>query len=289
MLVRSLAALLVATAATTVAREPVVITLAASATPPAPEVTVAHVATLSGGNARERGKMAALDLTDRRAGASVSRKQVGYRLRLAGFSEDEFVLVGADKVAIGVPRRAITVDEVTAVAKAELARLLGTPADEQSFALAQPVLVKLPEVSDDDRVEITAVPHIATVRPGRTQMDMTVKVNGTTKLTFSVVLTTDTPAATPTTAGSAEVVPAGGVRAKPAGNQFAADAVLVRALQPVRLVVNADGMRLEAVAEAMQDGKVGQQIKVRNPSSKKVVTGTVVGANEVEVAVGGSR
>ncbi len=288
MLIRSIAALLVVTAAA-FARDPVVVTLADSATPPASEVTVGHVATLSGGTAKARAKIAALDLTDRRAGASVSRKQVGYRLRLAGFSEDEFVLVGADKVVIGVPRRGISVDEVAAVAKTELARLLGTAADEQAFTLAQPVLVKLPEVSDDDRVEITAVPHTAPVRPGRTQMDMTVKVNGTTKLTFSVVLAPDTHAAPPATAGSAEVVPAGGVRAKPAGNQFAADAVLVRALQPVRLVVNADGMRLEAVAEAMQDGKVGQQIKVRNPSSKKVVTGTVVGANEVEVAAGGNK
>ena len=288
MLIRSFAVLLVVTAAA-FAREPVVVTLADSATPPAPEVTIGHVATLAGGTAKARAKMAALDLADRRVGVSVSRKQVGYRLRLAGFSEDEFVLAGADKVAIGVPRRVITVDEVVAVAKAELARLLGTAADEQSFTLAQPVLVKLPEVNDDDRVEIAAVPHTATVRPGRTQMDVTVKVNGTRKLAFSVVLTTDSQAATLTSAGTAEVVPAGGVRAKSAGNQFAADAVLVRALQPVRLVVNTDGMRLEAVGEAMQDGKVGQQIKVRNPSSKKVVTGTVVGANEVEVALGGSR
>lgn len=289
MPVRPFVALLLVTTATTSAGEPVVVTLGDSATPPAAEVTVGHVATLTGGNAKARAKMAALDLTDRRAGASVSRKQVGYRLRLAGFAEDEFVLAGADKVTIGVPRRVITVDEAVAVAKAELGRLLGTAADERAITLAQPVLVKLPEVTDDDRVDISAVPHAARVRPGRTQMDVTVKVNGTAKLTFPVVLTDGSPAAAPTAAATTGVMPAGGVPTKAAGIQFAADAVLVRALQPVRMVVNTDGLRLEAVGEAMQDGKVGQQIRVRNPSSNKVVTGTVVGANEVEVVVGGSK
>jgi hypothetical protein len=84
MLIPLYRALLVVTAAA-FARDPVVVTLADSATPPASEVTVGHVATLSGGTAKARAKIAALDLTDRRAGASVSRKQVGYRLRLPGF------------------------------------------------------------------------------------------------------------------------------------------------------------------------------------------------------------
>jgi hypothetical protein len=164
------------------------------------------------------------------------------------------------------------------VAKVELAKALGKPLDDLSIDLAQPVAVKLPEVTGDDDVAITATPNSPTVRPGRTQMNVTVSVTGARKLTFPVYLN----------------AVALGVSAEPAtpkakGGQFAADAVLVRALQPVTMVVNTGGLRVSAVGEALQDGKPGQLIKVRNPDSKKVVTGTVVGANEVEVAVGGSR
>lgn len=262
------------------AGEPVVLTLSDRAAPPAPVVTVGHVATLVGGDTKAREKMAALDLTDRGEGVVVSRKQVTYRLRLAGFDADAFVVTGADKTTLGVPKKAVATDKVVAVARVELARALGKPLDELTIDLAQPVTVKLPEVTDDDDVAVTAIPNSPTVRPGRTQMNMTVSVNGAQKLKFQVYLTA-------TIVGvEADPMPA---RTKTAGGKFAADAVLVRALQPVTMVVNTGGLRVSAVGEALQDGKVGQQIKVRNPDSKKVVTGTVVGANEVEIAIGGSR
>ncbi len=278
MTLRLVAVLLLAAPA--VAAEPVVLTLSDRASPPAPVVTVGHVAKLVGGDAKTREKMAALDLTDRGEGVVVSRKQVTYRLRLAGFDADAFVVSGADKTTLSVPKATLSTEKVVAVARVELAKALGKPLDELTIDLAQSVAVKLPEVTDDDDVAVTAVPNSPTVRPGRNQMNVTVSVSGAKKITFPVYLT-----AVAMEASAEPPAP----KAKAASGKFAADAVLVRALQPVTMVVNTGGLRVSAVGEALQDGKVGQQIKVRNPDSKKVVTGTVVGANEVEVAVGGSR
>jgi flagella basal body P-ring formation protein FlgA len=263
------------------AGEPVVLTLSDRAAPPAPVVTVGHVATLNGGDAKVREKMAALDLTDRGDGVVVSRRQLTYRLRLAGFDADAFVVTGADKTTLGVPKATLSVEKVVAVARVELAKALGKPLDELTIDLDQKVQIKLPEVMDDDDVAITAMPNSPAVRPGRTQMNMTVSVNGGKKLQFAVYLTA--------AVGGVEADPVSPPRAKPAGGKFAADAVVVRALQPVAMVATNGGLRVSVAGVAMQDGKVGQEIKVRNSDSKKIVTGTVVGANEVEIAVGGSR
>lgn len=279
MTARFLAALFLVTPA--FAGEPVVLTLSDRAAPPAPVVTVGHVATLIGGDAKVREKMAALDLTERGEGVVVTRKQVAFRLRLAGFDADAFVVTGADKTTLGVPKAALSAEKVVAVARVELARALGKPLDELTIDLDQKIQVKLPEVTDDDDVAITVTPNSPTVRPGRTQMNVTVSVNGGKKLQFPVYLTA--------TAATADADPMPSTRPKPAGGKFAADAVVVRALQPVTMVVTTGGLRVSAAGVAMQDGKVGQEIKVRNPESKKIVTGTVVGANEVEIAVGGSR
>ena len=48
-------------------------------------------------------------------------------------------------------------------------------------------------------------------------------------------------------------------------------------------------MMVRANGEAMQDGKVGQPIKVENVESKKVVTGTVTGPGAVDIELGGDR
>jgi flagellar basal body P-ring formation protein FlgA len=265
------------------AAEPIVIAVSERASPPKGVVTVGHVATLSGGDAKSRERIAALDLTEGEAEPVVTKKQIGFRLKLAGFKADEFVLVGADRVAVTVGRKTLAVERVVAVAKAELARRLGTPADELLFDLTQPILVKLPEVADGDEVGLTAEPNSGVaVRLGRNQMNVTVKVNGAQKLSFPVVLTVASvnPLKEPTQAV---------VQAKATGNTFATEAVMVRARQPVQLVVRTGGMLMTAEGEALQDGKVGQTVRVQNTRSKTVLSGTVVGPGEVEVTLGGTN
>ena len=114
-------------------REPVVVTLSDRSVFPKENVTIGHVASLTGGVTSDRQRMATLDLTDGEPDPIITRKLVIIRLRLAGFSADDFVLNGAERVTLSVARTAISTDRVIAVAKAELARRLGVSVEELKF------------------------------------------------------------------------------------------------------------------------------------------------------------
>ncbi|MEZ6130983.1 MAG: flagellar basal body P-ring formation chaperone FlgA [Planctomycetaceae bacterium] len=61
---------------------------------------------------------------------------------------------------------------------------------------------------------------------------------------------------------------------------------LVRARDSVRIVAFRKGMKFVVpAAEALQSGREGQMIRVRNIQSNRIVTGRVVGQGEVEVAL----
>jgi flagella basal body P-ring formation protein FlgA len=53
--------------------------------------------------------------------------------------------------------------------------------------------------------------------------------------------------------------------------------------------VNSGGLKVAAVGEAQQVGKLGQTILVQNIDSKKMVSARVTGPATVEVDLGGSR
>ncbi len=60
-------------------------------------------------------------------------------------------------------------------------------------------------------------------------------------------------------------------------------AVLVKRGQMVLLKISADGkMVISARLEALQDGKMGEQVKLRNRESGRFISGVVVGLNMVE-------
>jgi flagella basal body P-ring formation protein FlgA len=59
--------------------------------------------------------------------------------------------------------------------------------------------------------------------------------------------------------------------------------VVVKQRDVVQLVAHAGGLVISASGEALQDGRTGQMIRVRNVDSKTVVTGRVVSRNEVRV------
>ena len=58
---------------------------------------------------------------------------------------------------------------------------------------------------------------------------------------------------------------------------------VVKSRDPVRLTVRVGGLRITALGEALQDGRVGQNIRVRNVDSNKMVTGRVLDRGLVEV------
>jgi flagella basal body P-ring formation protein FlgA len=59
--------------------------------------------------------------------------------------------------------------------------------------------------------------------------------------------------------------------------------VLVKQRDLVRLVARVGSLRVTALAEAQQDGRAGDLVRVRNVDSKKEVVGRVIGRGLVEV------
>jgi len=59
--------------------------------------------------------------------------------------------------------------------------------------------------------------------------------------------------------------------------------VVIHAGTPVKLVTNYKGIKVSAEGVAMQKGRIGGRIKVRNVHSSKILQGTVIDASTVEI------
>ena len=284
-----LTALAVAAAAR--AADPVTVELAGTATVGKSVVTVGDVALVSGGDADARARVARIDLAELKArdpGVTVGRRAVEYRLVLAGFEPAAVRVTGAERAAVTVARRAVTLEEVTAAARAEVLRPFTNPAEAVAVELAVPVVVKLPDVPADERAVITARPRGRPGATGRVQVDMAVAVGGETLLSFAVHLEVR-----PVGRPGAAVVPAGGVvppvpLVAAGGTQFASAELLIRPRQRVEMRVTSGGLTVTATGEAQQAGKLGQIILVQNVDSKKTVSARVTGPGTVEVDLGGA-
>lgn len=69
----------------------------------------------------------------------------------------------------------------------------------------------------------------------------------------------------------------------PAETPPADQPVLIKPREIVRLVAKIGAVRVTALAEAQQEGRLGQTIRVRNVDSNKIISGKVVDRNMVEV------
>jgi flagellar basal body P-ring formation protein FlgA len=61
------------------------------------------------------------------------------------------------------------------------------------------------------------------------------------------------------------------------------DADIIRSGTAVRLLVETGSLRMSVIARALQNGKLGDRIKVRNMDSDRVITAVVTGRGEVRV------
>ncbi|AMV25017.1 flagellar basal body P-ring biosynthesis protein FlgA [Gemmata sp. SH-PL17] len=278
------------------AADPVVVEVLERSTAGTSIVTVGDVAVVSGGDADARVRVARLDLADlkpREQNVVIGRRSVEYRIQLAG--TDAVRVVGAERSTVTVVRRTVTVDEVVAVARAELFR---HSADTPGLAieLAQPLVVKLPEIPRDERISITAKPRARAGATGRVQMDMTIASStGETLLAFAIQLDARSNAHP----GAGAVTRAGGTGASVSSMPGAAvlpasavgtaptNEVLVRSRQRVEVQVQNGDLKVVMVGEAQQDGRLGQTVFVQNLDSKKLVPAKVVGPGKLEIELGG--
>ena len=259
--------LLLLLAAPAPAADPVCITLLAKPGGTDGVVTIGQAAKLTGGTAAAREKMAKLDLVERDDTESISRKLVRLRLRLAGFAEADFTFADVTGTPNGT---SLTPEVVEEAARQELYRRLGSTPAEAYVDVVKPVVVKLPVTTATDVVELTAVPVGGAAKFGRSQVDVTIKVNGERKLTLPVFLQ-----------ASLTVVPGKGEKAS--------DEVVIKARSRVTMTVKMGDLKVQADGLAVESGKVGQSIRVENLDSKKVVVGVVVGPRAVEIDLGESK
>jgi hypothetical protein len=281
------------------AADPVTVELKSAVAVGTPLVTLGDVATVSGGDDATRARVARIDVAEfksRENAVAVGRKSVEYRLALAGFDAATVRVSGAEKADVTLSRRPVTAEEVVAAARGELFRHYPNP-ESLSIDLALPVVAKLPDVPLGATVTVTAKPHGKPPAAGRIQMDVSVSAGGETLLSLPVHLTVQPfgplapvpplPPDAPTAPSSAVVPPtlppAAAPQPSPAGE------VLVKPRQRVEIQVNSGGLKVTAVGEAQQPGKLGQTILVQNIDSKKTVSARVTGAGTVEVDLGGAK
>lgn len=268
--------LLLLVAAPVAAADPVLVVLPERATCPTAVMTVGHVARLSGPENWTRA-VAAIDLADVPAKATsvtVTRRQVEVRLLLAGLKDDDFRVLGAEKVIVTADRKAVPVEDVVVAAKAAVLARLPYPRDEVVLELSRPVVAKMPEVGKAEPVDIAAEPNGNEVRMGRLQVNVTISTRGEKRFALPVYLEAKlvgqkAPAERVVTASAVAVVPDG--------------PVIIKAGQKVTIWKAVGDLKVTLTGVAMENGRLGQQIRVRNADSNKTLSGTVSGAAAVEV------
>jgi flagella basal body P-ring formation protein FlgA len=255
-------------------------------------------------------------------GLSVSRRQVEYRLRLAEVPSALYRVEGAGVTQIGTRFRPVTSDEVVAAARKTLLGRLPWSADEVQIDLIQPVVAPLPAVAADEQLTIKAEPHPGQRPPGRLQVDVRLFVQGEQRFALPVYFNVRpcqrvvvcrhrinrgeeltaasvfverqpvdgrgrnalSPEAMARKRARHTLLPGHMVLLTDVEDQAAPPQhPVVKPQDAVRLLVKVGGLKVTAAGQALQEGRVGQLIRVQNVDSKKVILGRVVEAGLVEV------
>jgi flagellar basal body P-ring formation protein FlgA len=289
-------------------------------------IRVGDVADLAGGSPALREAVAALDLTDAgaaRAGITIKRQQVAFRIRLAEVPSSLFRVDGAEESLVERQRCSVPEADVIAATKEAILKLMPWGADDVSIQLVQPVAVQL--VVDAPRAEvlIKAESHSGTTPLGRIQMDVSLWADGVRQLAFPVYLDVrlyqkvavalhkiekgealnevnvsfdrrpverlrdylTSPEALAGKRARQALLPGRvltAIDAEDDGHE-AATPPLVRRGEAVKLLVRLGPVNVMASGEALQDGRAGQSVRVRNTDSKQVVLGRVTERSLVEV------
>lgn len=249
------------------------------------------------------------------------RELVAYRIQVAGIERGRFRVLGAAVVQVSPAAAALTEDEFLQAARDALLDRLPWPPGDTVVSLAQ--APRLPEVTPGakDEVRLEAEPREPVNVPGRVRVDVALLLNGERAGAVPVLVDVKVYQSVAVAvrrieggealgeenvrlerhaidaAGSyvtAKDLAAGkkAKRALAAGQVISYGAVeplnpenpvLVKQRDLVKVVARVGNLRVTALAEAQQDGRAGDRIRVRNVDSKKEVVGRVVGRGLVEV------
>jgi hypothetical protein len=243
-------------------------------------LSIDQIAKVTGGSPALRKRIGKLDVTEFKLGASshaVLSDHVRFRLLLAGIDATEFQVIGAKRTLIVESDEPVTLRKILASAEnAVRAQYPGDAAQASIFA-NRGIVVPVLNVSSraDVRLVATVKGQVPLIGPAR--VDVGISVNGSVREVVAVYLDISEPET-----AKKPVDPL----VRPAGNwapALEAQSILVKARDTVKLVVPIGSIRVTAGGEALQDGKMGQLIRVRNISSNETVTGRVEASGVVIV------
>ncbi|HWY86100.1 MAG TPA: flagellar basal body P-ring formation chaperone FlgA [Gemmataceae bacterium] len=233
-------------------------------------VTLGQIAKLSGGPDTLRKWLGKLDVAEFKLGVAhgmVLCEQVRFRLLLSGLEEGHFQLSGAKRTVILESEEPATFRKIVSAAEQALrAKHPGAG----SLTAIRGVNVPVVALRTGERVRFDA--KVKDQDAGRAVVNVALMVNGKTREVVPVQfeITETEPAlkaAAPARPGISTAL-----YTTPARDSRPA---LVKSNDSVRIFANIGAARLEALGEALQDGRVGEVIRVRNVESNRVVHGRV--------------
>ena len=302
---------------------PVVVSVRAEAVVGDPRVAVGDVATVEGGAAALRQRIARLDLAELAEDrpAVVTKEQVAFRIGLAGIDPALFRVQGAARTRLTLQQHRVSEEEIETAARQAVLRRLPWPAEDVAFRLVKPLAGPVLVNGAGPDVRLEAEPRVGALPLGMVHLDVAISVRGARQRSVPVCLEVKAyqKAAVCTrrvergealseanvyfdrrpVQGLNNYVPPGeGLLGKRARHPLQAGQVLttqdvevvapegpvlVKQREQIKLVARVGTLQVTAVGEALQDGRDGQWVRVRNVDSKKVVLGRVVGRSLVEV------
>ena len=254
-------------------------------------------------------------------GLRISREQIHYRLRIAGIETRLVSVEGAEAVRVSLSRYDVPEQEIVDTAREFLlSRLPGKPEDI-TIQLARPIRGPVRVPGSKENVGLEAFLRSPQTPLGKVRVDVAVSANGRRQLVVPVDLEVHLYQRIAVSArriergqsiteemihfdrrpveNLADYLTAAdnpvGQRAKRHLSPLQAivradleraaadEPVVVKQREVVRLVARAGSLRVTATGEALQDGRVGQMIRVRNVDSKIIVLGRVLDRSRIEV------
>jgi flagella basal body P-ring formation protein FlgA len=261
------------------------------------------------------------DLPSGESAMAVLREQVYYRIRISDINPEQYRVEGAAQVHVRRDHYQVSEADLVAAAREQVLQHLPARPEDISIQPIQPLhLPPIPNTCRED-IRLQAEYRSPAMPLGRVRVEVAILVHGERRAVIPVNLEVrmyQTVVLTSRRIGAGEPLTPGNVyldrraldtllsylpeaelrrgkktvRALGAGQMvLSADVaaapldspVLVKAQTPVKMVARLGSLEVVAQGEALQDGRAGQLVRVRNVDSSKVVVGKVVDRSVVEV------
>lgn len=243
-----------------------------------PVIRLGHIAQLTGGEPNLRAALANLDLAEFRTGNDavvLGRADVKFRLLVAGHDARFVRFTGAAHSRVQRSTGALTEAAVVHAARQLLLEQLASVAQPLTVRPSGPVLIPAQDLEPRAKVRLYAQLTPAGVTLGITPVDVNIAVDGQTRAvirtSFEVQPALQSAVGLGVESGVDDQTPA------------TENPIVIHSRDRVRMLARVGESQIIAAGEALQDGRIGQSIRLRNVDSNKTVLGRVLGPGLVEV------